>query len=407
MLAVQPEGQWDGVSSEAAQAQRAWRAMEDNPLWILTERVRAHSEPRVRRSRNTALAIWALVLLGLYGTVFAGILLTRGWPDPSDLAGKVIFAVVCPLAFVYLLYATSQLALNGQAWLGRERGDARNVQAALLDPLLGLTLLQPRDVIVAALRQHMRLILLAAGTGAAAAGSVALFAAGQDNNLPVALLMLPVTLAGYFIPGVLGGCLLLLLSISLGLNSATPLQRTALVFLFVGHQLVSLFGGLVMVAGLGLASGNESMLMLGGAIAAHIYLPLAAWAGLRLVLTVGRAGTGWLLAMPLIWVIGFWVLIGMLALYQSLYLPGSQPFYIESMGSMALNLAAAWGAVNLFAPGNLATSLSFGSGDIWNSGALLLIPLLYVLRLAMLLVLCGMAYRAALYCAELRLRAVD
>lgn len=405
MLRVTGGGNWQGLQREWELALAAWRALADNPLWILSERMREHSAPRAKRSRDTALAIWALVLLGLYGTILSGIVLTSGWPDPDDLLRGAVFAVLCPLAFIYVLYATAQLALQGQAWLGRERGDARNVQAALLDPLLGLTLIGPREVVLAALRRLLPLVLTAAGVGALAATAVALTIASESNDFGLAVLVSPLTCAGLLIPGVLGGTLLLLLSVCLGLNSAAPLQRTAFVFLLTGHQLTGLWGGAGSLAVLGFAMADGPLLVLGGGLAAHLFLLTACWVGLRLVETTRWAGAGWLLATPVVWVLAVWVVSGMLMLYNSLAY-SSEPFWAEPLMSFVFSLSGVWGSVNIFSPANFITAWSFGetgNGDDF----ILALPVLYLMRVGMLAVLCTIAYRAALYCAGLRLRATD
>jgi hypothetical protein len=394
---------WQGLAREWQLAVAGWHALPDNPLWVLQQHIARHRGPRARRSLAAAAVVWGGVLLLFYGFLFTVAVNVSGWPAPDEFAQMVVVAFLVPAAGLFVMYATARLSLQGQTWLGRERGDARNVQAAMLDQQLALTRIEARDVVLASLRSLAPLLLAASGAGAVAATLVLLAMTHDSGSFVAALLTLPLTLVGYFVPGALGGLVLLWLSICLGLNSVNAAQRTALVCVLLLHQFLGFSLSLSLLGVLDMGGGNELAAM-GGPFLAHIYVLLSALAGLWVV-ERSRAGTGWLLGVPVAWVGGFWLLAAVAGIYSSLGSFNWESGVLgEFAGALLMGMLSAWSAINLFSTTCLVTPYSFG--DTGSTGTLLL-PLAYLLRLGLLVALVVLGYRAALYCAALRLRAME
>lgn len=402
---MQQEDGWQGLGREWQLALGSWRSLEDNPLWLLHERMQTRSAARLRRRRRSALWIWSVVLLAFYSLIFCTIVLAGGgWPSLEEFTGMLVYGMLAPLLAVFLLYAIAQLALQGQAWLGRERGDARNLKAALLDPLLGLTQIDGRSVVVAALRSHAPLLLWACGSAATAATIIIVLAA-LDAGYWMAVMLAPLTLLGYLLPGLLGGLILLLLSFCLGLNSSSPSQRTALVVVFILHQL---FGFGFSFAGLAMLEFAQSELIesLTGFLAAQLYIFAAAAAGYWLLRQLRTASTSWLLAVPMLWVLGFYMAVAMVAIYIAVTGSSWDPLDdAAGLGTLTLGMLSSWCSINLFAPGNLLLMASVDNHGSVTGQAFA--TTCYLLRLGLLFMLAGLAYRAALYCAVLRLNASE
>jgi hypothetical protein len=393
---------WRGTQQEIELFVAAWRELPENALWLLVSRQREAQRLRARRSTILLWSLGGALALAIYLAVCYAMYLLNPSTDPGEYLVVFGFGFVLPLTLAYLLITLGRSALEAQLWLGGMRQDAKQLAAPLVDPQLILTPLGPRDVLVAALRDLLPALALAAVTTSAVACSLLLLAVAGSDGFLTALALSPLTLAGYAVVGLLGCVILALLMFSLGLNSLSQAQRSFPALLLVLHQLIVLGSGLVALAAYSETSSRAGLDPL-AALVGSALLVGAIWLGARLAFELPRLGMTWLIITPVVLTVLFWVLAAFFSLYGGL---GESTAFGEFLGLTGLHLSSAWAGLSLFHPGALITTLSVGAqaGDsIAGWHMLYHYPLIILTQCALIAVL----YRVALQAANLRLQSIE
>jgi hypothetical protein len=404
---VQVIPRWEGLAREWQLLREAWQALPDNPLWILAQRMHAHALPRLAKRRRANLALAGLLVGGVYAIAIATIRGVSGQFEAEAILMTTMIGFILPLGVLFLLGSVLNVSQRAQAWLGREREDAKHTALARLDPLLSLSLLTPRDLVSAALRELLPAALLATGVAAVVGYLMLLMSVYMDTRwsedptkLLTALGMAPVTFGSVALTGLAGGVILILLCFSLGLNSGSPLQRSALALMLAFHQLTGLWASFIYMGVPDIGNGLGIMVI--SVPFAVVYLIGAVYFGVHVTTSIRGASAGWLLIVPMVAIFGFWIATGLAAVASFAWTFGS----LDPLNGIAAELSSLWFSVNLFVPGCLPAAACIGQG-MDDRHMTLAMALNFIAVLTTLGCLVVLAYRAALTCAAIRLRAME